>query len=109
MRAGTEAERESFYAELVYAACADDALGAWADVLEYHWDATGAPQGGADARVRLLVGDEEVEVSNRTIAAGFKVLNRLMQARRDADTEAVTLQDLDLLVQLGLYGRVKYT
>lgn len=108
MRAGRESERETFYSNLAYVVSEGDALSDWAEVLDRRWEATGAPQGGEHTTVVLLVGDEEVEVSNQTIAAGYKVLNRLMQARRDADTEAVTLQDLDLLVQLGLWGRVQH-
>lgn len=107
MQAGTEHERETFYSNLAYLV-GDEVLAEWAEVLERRWEPAGAPQGGEHTTVLLLVGGEEVEVSNRTIAAGYKVLNRMLQARRDADTEAVTFSDLDLLVQLGLYGRVRF-
>lgn len=126
MREGRQAraERETFLA-LTLDLALNEGVEHWADVLTSDFSDAGAPHGGADAGGTLMDrrAGSMLTVTPKAVAQGYRTLlgetvpgkrwanltrDRLLQARRDNLSGELDGPDADLLVQLGLFGTVRY-
>lgn len=112
--------REQFYADVICIAIEDGGLNAWRQVGEYHCEHPASTR----AVIMDLVEGGEHKVSADIMARGFHELREAIQrgvcpvtdAMRlrlradDQENEALRLDsyDADAVLQLGLFGEVKY-
>lgn len=122
------AARETFLADILCLAATSPTLTRWAEVLEAFTTASGAPHGGADAWLTVSCETRieefpttQVRVLPMNISQALRKVNvdpdlvasprwraHIMAARHDNDASRLTPRDADMLVQIAVFGEVRF-